>query len=193
MKRLGAIVSDTVNLGSFPACAGSRSSRHPTTGSSRPPEGDAGIRPSGDHAMRPIQPVCPRSVRTSFTPGGRFFRTSSSACSGEVDGFPGFGLAMPRIPQHRPRDVNPRRCSIAMPGWVPHAASPAARVENGCAVYPGMVQVLTALRGPRSPALFSQARTQWAGLPANFPGELRSFAVQENGLAPYPSKARGRP
>lgn len=41
--------------------------------------GVASIRPSGDHAMRPIQPVWPRSVRTSFTPGGRLFRTSSSA------------------------------------------------------------------------------------------------------------------
>ena len=35
-------------------------------------EGDASIRPSGDHAMRPTHPVCPRSVRTSFTPGGNF-------------------------------------------------------------------------------------------------------------------------
>ncbi len=47
----------------------------------RSADGDASIRPSGDQAMRPIVPVCPRSVRMSFTPGGRFFRTSSSARS----------------------------------------------------------------------------------------------------------------
>ncbi len=44
-----------------------------------PADGDASIRPCGDHAMRPIAPVCPLSMHRSFTPGGRFFRTSSSA------------------------------------------------------------------------------------------------------------------
>jgi hypothetical protein len=33
-------------------------------------DGDANICPSGDHAMRPMGAARPRSVRTSFTPGG---------------------------------------------------------------------------------------------------------------------------
>ena len=61
------------------ACAGTRPSRHPTAGSSCPPTATpAAARPATTRCARSSS-VCPRSVRTSFTPGGRFFRTSSSA------------------------------------------------------------------------------------------------------------------